>query len=305
MKVSIGNVLLPALTAVFKFVNEMLFPGIKWFVTWVKDTGIPWLIDAWNSAWVYIGPVIKMLIAYVKSLWDFLWSFIKFFVDVFTGNWQGAWNDILGMFKAAWAFIKAYMDLVWHYIQMVWNIILWVLKNIGPLILDAILFPFKLAWSFIQWIAGVIWHGIQAAWDGMLGALRTTGNALYDAMTWPFRAAWDFIKRTWNNTLGRVHFTVPSWIPGIGGKEFKMPELAQGGIVTKPMMALIGERGPEAVLPLSKLGGLGSGRVYNINVSAGVGDPYAIGQQVVSALQAYERIAGPRPSGTRGSGQAA
>jgi hypothetical protein len=47
--------------------------------------------------------------------------------------------------------------------------------------------------------------------------------------------------------------------------------MATGGIVTRPTQALIGEAGPEAVIPLSH-GGIGS--TYNINISAGafVGD---------------------------------
>ncbi len=49
-------------------------------------------------------------------------------------------------------------------------------------------------------------------------------------------------------------------ISGIG----KMLGLANGGIVTSPTTALIGEAGPEAVIPLDKLGGMGS---TSINVS--------------------------------------
>ncbi len=38
-----------------------------------------------------------------------------------------------------------------------------------------------------------------------------------------------------------------------------LPGLAAGGIVTRPTVALIGEAGPEAVVPLSKLGAMGGG----------------------------------------------
>ena len=41
--------------------------------------------------------------------------------------------------------------------------------------------------------------------------------------------------------------------------------MAQGGIVTRPTMALIGERGPEAVVPLNRAGGMGT----TININAG------------------------------------
>jgi len=41
------------------------------------------------------------------------------------------------------------------------------------------------------------------------------------------------------------------------------PHFAAGGIVTRPTMGIIGESGPEAVVPLSRGGGLGSSVVIN------------------------------------------
>ena len=69
--------------------------------------------------------------------------------------------------------------------------------------------------------------------------------------------------------------------------------LAKGGIVTGPTNALIGEAGPEAVIPLSgRNSGLMSA-VYNINVTAGVGTNGAqVGQQIVEAIKKYERTSG-------------
>ena len=69
--------------------------------------------------------------------------------------------------------------------------------------------------------------------------------------------------------------------------------MATGGIVTGPTMALLGESGPEAVIPLSKAGGLGMGGGVTINVNGG--DPNA----VVQALQDYVRQNGPVPVNTR------
>lgn len=54
----------------------------------------------------------------------------------------------------------------------------------------------------------------------------------------------------------------------------KIKKLAAGGIVTRPTLALIGEAGPEAVVPLSKArsGGGGGGDVYNISFPNYVGN---------------------------------
>jgi hypothetical protein len=71
-----------------------------------------------------------------------------------------------------------------------------------------------------------------------------------------------------------------------------IPAMAQGGIVNKPTLALIGEAGPEAVVPLSKMNAGGGGDV-NINVTGGLATSAEIGQSVVNALRAYSRSAGP------------
>jgi vacuolar-type H+-ATPase subunit E/Vma4 len=70
-----------------------------------------------------------------------------------------------------------------------------------------------------------------------------------------------------------------------------IPAMAEGGIVNRPTLALIGEAGPEAVVPLSKMGA-GGGDV-NINVNGGLATSAEIGQTVLNALRAYQRSAGP------------
>lgn len=69
--------------------------------------------------------------------------------------------------------------------------------------------------------------------------------------------------------------------------------LAEGGIVTKPTFALIGEGGEsEAVIPLSKMGAMGmTGGGTTINVTVTSADPNA----VVDALRRYQRQNGALP----------
>jgi phage-related minor tail protein len=67
---------------------------------------------------------------------------------------------------------------------------------------------------------------------------------------------------------------------------------AKGGVVTKPTAALIGEAGPEAVIPLNKMGQFG-GATYQITVNAGLGtDGGDVGRQIVEAIKRYERRSG-------------
>jgi hypothetical protein len=77
----------------------------------------------------------------------------------------------------------------------------------------------------------------------------------------------------------------------MSGGRLAVPALAQGGIVTSPTLALIGEAGPEAVVPLSKMGQMGS----NIQVTVTSADPRA----VVDALVRYSRQNGALPPDVR------
>lgn len=62
--------------------------------------------------------------------------------------------------------------------------------------------------------------------------------------------------------LNRIYVDIPSWVPGFGGKTFglsipKIPYLAKGGIIDSPTLAMVGEAGKEAVVPLeNNKGGL-------------------------------------------------
>ena len=65
--------------------------------------------------------------------------------------------------------------------------------------------------------------------------------------------------------------------------------MAQGGLVMTPTRAIIGEAGPEMVIPLDRLGEFGGGNNVVINVNGG--DPNA----VVDALRTYMRQNGAVP----------
>ena len=72
-----------------------------------------------------------------------------------------------------------------------------------------------------------------------------------------------------------------------------VPAMAAGGIVTKPTLALIGEAGPEAVIPLNR-NNAPTGNTYNINVNAGMGTNGAqVGREIVDAIKRFEKASGP------------
>jgi hypothetical protein len=109
-----------------------------------------------------------------------------------------------------------------------------------------------------------------------------------------YKAMFNGIASLWNNTFGKLSFRIPSFVPGIGGKGFDVPNipmLAEGGIISQATLAVVGESGPEAVIPLDRMGefGMGGGGGVTINVQGG--DP----QAVVDALTRWYRQNGPLP----------
>ena len=95
---------------------------------------------------------------------------------------------------------------------------------------------------------------------------------------------------------------LPSFKAKVDAAAAGLPRKATGGSVFAGQPYLVGERGPEIVVPGSgyviptrrlidaPTGGGGGGVV--VNVTTGVGDPVAIGRQVVEVLTAYERTTG-------------
>jgi len=138
--------------------------------------------------------------------------------------------------------------------------------------------------------------------DTVFDAMLIGGKAVFNGLTTYFTGVYNIFKtlfngiaKMWNNTVGKLSFEFPSWVIGLGGKGFSVPNipyLAEGGIVTGPTLAMIGERGPEAVIPLSGRNS-GMGGNYTININGGLGSSSDIGTAVVNAIRAFNRTNGP------------
>ena len=142
--------------------------------------------------------------------------------------------------------------------------------------------------GLIDWITiGVEW--IQKMWDKFqeLGGLGMVWDKIKDG----FKGMINSIISAWNSIDFGFEFTVPDvWGVPNRGETFgiedifpDIPLLAEGGIVTDPTLAVIGEAGAEAVIPLPDMnalmrsGGGGQGKVtiFKIDklVIEGVEDP--------------------------------
>lgn len=128
-------------------------------------------------------------------------------------------------------------------------------------------------------------------WFGnMAGAAWNAANSIASA----FRSAFNAVARAWNATIGKIGFKVPDWVPGMGGKGWSVPDiptLGEGGIVTKPTLAMIGEKGPEVVVPLNK--GMPQ---MNITIQAGafMGSQLEARKFAKMIIESYNDYAGSR-----------
>jgi hypothetical protein len=197
-----------------------------------------------------------------------------------------------GIFDGVIRVVGAAFGAVWGAIKSVFD---WV-KNNWPLILAVITGPFGLAIAFVVKFKDDIMGVFSLIYNG----IKATMGFVADVISAPFKAAFRAVASLWNYTIGKLSFKVPSWVPGIGGSGFDVPDipmLAEGGIVTGPTLAMIGEAGPEAVIPLSKMGGMGGG--ITVNVNGGISTSQEISQAIVRALQNYVYQSGPVPINTR------
>lgn len=119
------------------------------------------------------------------------------------------------------------------------------------------------AWDAITNAVGAAVGWITNTWSSFTGwlgrsadSVRATFTSIGDAISNAFRWAFDGIRNAWNSTVGRLNFTIPSWVPGIGGAHFAAPRLHAGGVVPGPIgrdVVAVLQAG-ETVLPAGRSG---------------------------------------------------
>lgn len=115
--------------------------------------------------------------------------------------------------------------------------------------------------GIIDFVAGVFTGNWSRAWQGVISIFSGIMNGLGAVMKAPLNAVIGLINSAISG-LNRISVDIPSWIPGVGGKTFglsipRIPYLAKGGIIDSPTLAMVGEAGKEAVVPLeNNKGGL-------------------------------------------------
>lgn len=130
-------------------------------------------------------------------------------------------------------------------------------------------------WDTIKWAAGELgtWLSdkfkiIQNAWTSVWSAVRETANNAWEGIK-------NMVKGSINWIIDKLNFFIRAAnditragnkVPGVNIPLMnEIPMLAKGGIVTRPTLAMIGEAGPEAVVPLGK--GRGFGNQITVNIT--------------------------------------
>jgi tape measure domain-containing protein len=209
---------------------------------WDKMLGI--VKKTLEDIWKFLEPIFMPVLKALKALWDDL---IKVLTDFWNKNkdWLIPTLKILGIIIGT-------------------IIVASILAAIGVIMI--IIGVVNLLARAISWVADHIRERIDTMkrnWESFKNGV--TGVA--DAIKGAFRGAFNAVARSWNDTVGKVGFKVPNWVPGMGGKEWSIPDipyLAEGTDYFKGGMAIVGEKGPElvnlptgsSVTPNSKLGGV-------------------------------------------------
>lgn len=107
--------------------------------------------------------------------------------------------------------------------------------------------------GFIDFLTGVFTLDWEKAWEGIKEIFRGIWNTIVGGL----EAAVNLIIKGINwliDQLNKIHFEIPDWVPGIGGKSFginishvnelKIPRLAQGAVIppNREFMAVLGDQ---------------------------------------------------------------
>ena len=220
------------------------------------------------------------------------------------------WEEIKAFFVAAWNWFVSGLTSIYNWVvDFVGGLISWVINGIvglGKGLIDGFV-------GMIDWVGGLI-SGFVDFISGAVGSIISffvdmPGN-IADGLWAGFKSVFNGLAKIYNDFADMMTFEIPDWVPIVGGEEFKLPKipyLAKGGIVNSPTLAMIGEDGPEAVVPLNRKNnpdgiGLGGGMTVNINVGGVTDrtDKKQLAREIGDLLRA-EMTRGGRSHGNRRS----
>ena len=241
------NALVSALTPYFKAIMGALKLVGDFLVTVLK----PILFLLWDAWCTVVDNIVKV----TMSLWTnciapvvkFLGECLKKIIDGLNEIWQ-AWKPTIE--KIGEILIVIWNNCLKPVINWLGNEFIQAFRNVGNYIKPILENLKTMFGGLIDFIVGVFTGNWQKAWQGVQNIFRGIFDGLTNIAKKPLNAIIDAINAM---IRGLNKIKLPNWIPGFGGMGINIPtipKLAKGGIVDAPTIAMVGEAGKEAVMPL-------------------------------------------------------
>jgi TP901 family phage tail tape measure protein len=256
--------------------------------TTVKDTFMTItsaIFDAYNSnlGWLLPGGALIKAIQFILERWDHIWAAISIITQVIfeklteqfkehfgwllpDGALHNALKEIRDVFIEVWDKISEHFSTVVEGIETIANKILEVFNAIKEPLIEI--------FDTISEKFSDLFDGLVDFINPFIEKFETAWGKISDAMTAPLNTVIglvnSLIEKLNNFKIEGKFLRGIQIFPEIDPFDFaKIPKLAEGGIVNRPTLAMIGESGPEAVVPLSGRGNAMGSIVVNVNMPAG------------------------------------
>ncbi|HEU5891176.1 TPA: hypothetical protein ACPXIH_001858 [Streptococcus pneumoniae] len=299
-------VLTSPITLVIAAIAALIAIGVLLYQNW--DTVVEFAKTAWQGLCDFISGICRAIGEFFSGLWTKLqeifepigqWFGEKFqqawdaIVNIFTpiGSWFGQrWADVTSalanigawftdMFQKAWTGLTNIFSKLGLWFGERWADVTSVLANVSSWFGNMFTSAYnavKNAFSSIGGFFSGVWSTVQSIF---VNAGQKVGSAVGGAFRSAVNGVLGTIENVVNGFIGMINGVIGmiNKIPGVslGGIGYvSLPRLARGGIVDSPTIAMIGEAGKEAVVPLENTGFIQTlGRVVSsavVNAMAGI-----------------------------------
>lgn len=228
------------LTNLWDKYGKELIKNIKDFFGTIQS----FILNAWENV---IKPIIENALDMLTQLWN---KHLKGLVEELGEFIMKLTNGVLEIWNK---FISPIVDFL---VKTLGPIFVTVFNYIVDSVGTAIAFISDLIKSLLQvfnglidFILGVFTGNWSRAWQGVVNIFSGIFNGIVGVVKWPLNLIIDMVNAAISgiNTMIKTINKVPGVsIPTIG----KIPKLAKGGIIDSPTIAMVGEAGREAVMPL-------------------------------------------------------
>ena len=198
------------------------------------------LQELFRATWKTIVSVFSIAWDGIKRVWGVVANwFNQTIVQPISNFFGNLWKNIGNAATNAWNTLKNGARAAWDGIKSIFTAIPNWFKD-----------KFKSAWEAVKNVfsaGGRIFTGIK---EGIVNAFKTVVNAIIGGINKVVAIPFNAINKVLN-TLRNISILGVSpfgWISTFSVPQ--IPLLARGGIVNDPTLAMIGERGQEAIIPL-------------------------------------------------------